>query len=96
MTQHSQIKADPLTIARLLQDEQGNVPKGLSNYRFINGIHPIVVRLICKSKRMGEWFYQGTPIQRHALVKFCFSTILQRRRWSFLFSDTCGEGSYSG
>ena len=75
MTQHSQIKADPLTIARLLQDEQGNVPKGLPP---IHKWHPPYCGEIdMQIKANGEWFYQGTPIQRHALVKL-FSTILRK------------------
>ncbi len=75
MTQHSQIKADPLTIARLLQDEQGNAPKGLPP---IHKWHPPYCGEIdMQIKANGEWFYQGTPIQRHALVKL-FSTILRK------------------
>ena len=74
MTQHSQIKADPMAIMRLLKDEQGNMPKGLPPVHKWNpdfcGDIPMQI------KANGQWFYMGTPIGRPALVKL-FSSILR-------------------
>jgi len=74
MTQHSQIKADPMAIMRLLQDENGNAPKGLPpvhkwNPEFCGDIDMQI-------KANGQWLYMGTPINRPALVKL-FSSILR-------------------
>ena len=67
MTQDSSIKADPMAIARLLQDEKGNMPKGLPPVHKWNpefcGDLPMQI------KANGEWLYMGTPIGRPALVK---------------------------
>ena len=74
MTLHSQIKADPMAIARLLRDEHGNLPKGLPP---VHQWHPACCgELPMHIKSNGEWWYQGTPILRPALVKL-FSTILR-------------------
>lgn len=74
MTQHSQIKADPMAIERLLRDENGNLPKGLPP---VHKWHPTNCgELPMQIKSNGEWWYQGTPILRPALVKL-FSTILR-------------------
>jgi hypothetical protein len=74
MTQDSHIKADPMAIARLLQDEKGNMPKGLPPVHKWNpefcGDLPMQI------KANGEWLYMGTPIGRPALVKL-FSSILR-------------------
>ncbi len=74
MTQHSQIKADPMAIMRLLKDENSNAPKGLPpvhkwNPEFCGDIDMHI-------KANGQWLYMGTPINRPALVKL-FSSILR-------------------
>ena len=74
MTKYSQIKADPMAIARLLKDENGNTPKGLPpvhkwNPDFCGDIDMQI-------KANGQWMYMGTPIGRPALVKL-FSSILR-------------------
>lgn len=75
MTLKSQIKADPMTIARLLLDENGQPPKGLPPVHKwnppLNGDMDMVI------KANGQWWYQGSPISRQPLVKL-FSTILRR------------------
>lgn len=80
MTQHSQIKADPLTIARLLQDEQGNTPKGLPPVQ--QWQPPFCGDIDMHIKANGQWLYQGTPILRHTLVKL-FSSILRKEEGEF-------------
>lgn len=80
MTQHSQIKGDPLTIAHLLQDEQGNAPKGLPPIE--QWQPPFCGDIDMQIKVNGEWFYQGTPIKRHTLVKL-FSSILRKEDGEF-------------
>lgn len=80
MTQHSQIKADPLTIARLLQDEQGNAPKGLPPVQ--QWQPPFCGDIDMYIKANGQWLYQGTPILRHTLVKL-FSSILRKEEGEF-------------
>ena len=74
MTQHSQIKSDPMAIMRLLKDENGNMPKGLPPVHKWNpdfcGDIPMQI------KANGQWMYMGTPIGRPALVKL-FSSILR-------------------
>jgi hypothetical protein len=80
MTQHSQIKADPLTIARLLQDEQGNAPKGLPPVQ--QWQPPFCGDIDMHIKANGQWLYQGTPILRHTLVKL-FSSILRKEEGEF-------------
>lgn len=80
MTQHSQIKADPLNIARLLQDEQGNAPKGLPPVQ--QWQPPFCGDIDMHIKANGQWLYQGTPILRHTLVKL-FSSILRKEEGEF-------------
>lgn len=80
MTQHSQIKSDPLTIARLLQDEQGNAPKGLPPVQ--QWQPPFCGDIDMHIKANGQWLYQGTPILRHTLVKL-FSSILRKEEGEF-------------
>lgn len=80
MTQHSQIKSDPLTIARLLQDEQGNAPKGLPPVQ--QWQPPFCGDIEMHIKANGQWLYQGTPILRHTLVKL-FSSILRKEEGEF-------------
>ncbi len=85
MTQHSQIKADPMAIMRLLKDEQGNMPKGLPPVHKWNpdfcGDIPMQI------KANGQWFYMGTPIGRPALVKL-FSSILRHDDDGFFYLIT--------
>lgn len=75
MTQQSQFKADPAAIARLLLDENGQPRKGLPPVHKWNP--PFCGDLPMQIKANGQWFYQGTPINRLPLVKL-FSTILRR------------------
>lgn len=71
----SSLKADPMAIARLLKDENGDDPKGLPPVHLWNP--PFCGDMDMVIKRNGQWFYMGTPIGRPALVKL-FSTILRR------------------
>lgn len=70
----SRLRADPMAIARLLKDEQGNDPKGLPPVHKWNP--PFCGDLNMEIKRNGQWFYMGTPIGRPALVKL-FSSVLR-------------------
>lgn len=70
----SQLRADPMAIARLLKDEQGNDPKGLPPVHKWNP--PFCGDLNMEIKRNGQWFYMDTPIGRPALVKL-FSSVLR-------------------
>ncbi len=85
MTQHSQIKADPMAIMRLLKDENGNPPKGLPPVHKWNptccGDLPMEI------KANGQWLYMGTPIGRPALVKL-FSSILRHDDDGFFYLIT--------
>lgn len=71
----SQLRADPMAIARLLKDEEGNDPKGLPPVHKWNP--PFCGDLNMEIKRNGQWFYMGTPIGRAPLVKL-FSSVLRR------------------
>lgn len=70
----SQLKADPMAIARLLRDAEGHDPKGLPPVHKWNP--PFCGDLNMEIKRNGQWFYMGTPIGRPALVKL-FSSVLR-------------------
>jgi hypothetical protein len=70
----SPLRADPMAIARLLKDEQGNTPKGLPPVHRWNP--PFCGDINMEIKRNGQWFYMGTPIGRTALVKL-FSSVLR-------------------
>ncbi len=70
----SRLRADPMAIARLLKDEQGNDPKGLPPVHKWNP--PFCGDLNMEIKRNGQWFYMGTPIGRPALVNL-FSSVLR-------------------
>lgn len=70
----SQLRSDPMAIARLLKDEAGQDPKGLPPVHKWNP--PYCGELDMEIRRNGQWFYMGTPIGRPALVKL-FSTILR-------------------
>lgn len=70
----SQLRADPMAIARLLRDEAGHDPKGLPPVHKWNP--PFCGDLNMEIKRNGQWFYMGTPIGRPALVKL-FSSVLR-------------------
>lgn len=70
----STLRADPLAIARLLQDEAGNDPRGLPPVHKWNP--PYCGEIDMEIRRNGQWFYMGTPIGRPALVKL-FSTVLR-------------------
>lgn len=70
----SQLRADPMAIARLLKDEAGNDPKGLPPVHKWNP--PFCGDLNMEIKRNGQWFYMGTPIGRPALVRL-FSSVLR-------------------
>lgn len=70
----SQLKADPMAIARLLKDEEGRDPKGLPPVDRWNP--PFCGDLDMEIRRNGQWFYMGTPIGRPALVRL-FSTVLR-------------------
>lgn len=69
------LRADPLAIARLLQDADGNAPKGLPPLHKWNP--PFCGDIDMEIRRNGEWFYLGTPILRAPLVKL-FSNVLRR------------------
>jgi len=75
MTQQSQLKADPMAIARLLLDENGKPRKGPAPVHLWNP--PFCGDLPMQIKANGQWFYTGTPISRPALVKL-FSSVLRR------------------
>lgn len=70
----SALRADPMAIARLLKDEQGNDPRGLPPVHKWNP--PYCGEIDMEIRRNGQWFYMGTPIGRPALVKL-FSTVLR-------------------
>lgn len=70
----SQLRTDPLAIARLLKDADGNDPKGLPPVHKWNP--PYCGEIDMEIRRNGQWFYLGTPINRPALVKL-FSTVLR-------------------
>lgn len=70
----SPLRTDPLAIARLLKDADGNDPKGLPPVHKWNP--PYCGEIDMEIKRNGQWFYLGTPINRPALVKL-FSTVLR-------------------
>lgn len=72
---HSQLRADPMAIARLLKDAEGNDPRGLPPVHKWNP--PFCGDLNMEIKRNGQWYYMGTPIGRPALVKL-FSSVLRR------------------
>ena len=74
MTQQSQLRSDPMAIARLLKDENGNDPKGLPPVHTWNP--PFCGDIPMQIKANGQWFYMGTPINRPALVKL-FSRVLR-------------------
>ena len=74
-TKTSQLRADPLAIARLLRDEDGNDPKGLPPVHKWNP--PYCGEIDMEIRRNGQWFYLGTPINRPALARM-FSTVLRR------------------
>ena len=75
MNQQSQLKADPMAIARLLLDENGKPRKGPAP---VHQWHPpFCGDLSMQIKANGQWFYMGTPISRPALVKL-FSSVLRR------------------
>lgn len=71
----SLLHSDPLAIARLLKDADGNDPKGLPPVHLWNP--PDCGEIDMEIRRNGQWFYQGTPINRPALVRL-FSTVLRR------------------
>lgn len=70
----SSLHADPMAIARLLRDEQGQDPKGLPPVHKWNP--PYCGEIDMEIRRNGQWFYMGTPIGRPALVRM-FSTVLR-------------------
>jgi len=70
----SQLRADPMAIAKLLKDADGHDPKGLPPVHKWNP--PFCGDLNMEIKRNGQWFYMGTPIGRPALVKL-FSSVLR-------------------
>ncbi|MDF3029764.1 MAG: hypothetical protein K0R03_322 [Moraxellaceae bacterium] len=70
----SQLRADPMAIARLLKDAEGNDPKGLPPVHKWDP--PYCGELNMEIRRNGQWFYMGTPIGRPALVRL-FSTVLR-------------------
>ncbi|MDP2226043.1 MAG: DUF1285 domain-containing protein [Moraxellaceae bacterium] len=69
------LRADPLAIARLLQDADGHAPKGLPPLHKWNP--PFCGDIDMEIRRNGEWFYLGTPILRAPLVKL-FSNVLRK------------------
>lgn len=71
----SLLHSDPLAIARLLKDAEGNDPKRLPPVHLWNP--PYCGEIDMEIRRNGQWFYQGTPINRPALVRL-FSTVLRR------------------
>lgn len=71
----SVLHKDPLAIADLLKDTEGNAPKGLPPVHLWNP--PYCGEIDMEIHRNGQWFYQGTPINRPALVRL-FSTVLRR------------------
>lgn len=68
------LSADPMAIARLLRDEQGQDPRGLPPVHKWNP--PYCGEIDMEIRRNGQWFYMGTPIGRPALVKL-FSSVLR-------------------
>jgi hypothetical protein len=82
---HSQLRSDPLTIARLLKDADGNDPKGLPPVHKWNP--PYCGEIDMEIRRNGQWFYLGTPITRLALVKL-FSTVLRHDEDGFHYLVT--------
>lgn len=70
----SQLKADPMAIARLLKDEEGRDPRGLPPVDRWNP--PFCGDIDMEIRRNGQWFYMGTPIGRPGLVRL-FSTVLR-------------------
>lgn len=70
----SQLRADPMAIAKLLKDADGHDPKGLPPVHKWNP--PFCGDLNMEIKRNGQWFYMGTPIGRAPLVKL-FSSVLR-------------------
>lgn len=79
------LRADPMAIARLLQDEQGNDPRGLPPVHKWNP--PYCGEIDMEIRRNGQWFYMGTPIGRPALVKL-FSTVLRHDEDGFYYLVT--------
>lgn len=71
----SGLRADPLAIARLLQDEAGHDPARLPPVHQWNP--PFCGDIDMEIRRNGQWFYQGGPINRLPLVKL-FSNVLRR------------------
>lgn len=71
----SPLRSDPLAIARLLRDADGNYPKGLPPVHKWNP--PYCGEIDMEIRRNGQWFYLGTPINRPALARL-FSTVLRR------------------
>lgn len=70
----SALRSDPLAIARLLRDADGNDPKGLPPVHKWNP--PYCGEIDMEIRRNGQWFYLGTPINRPALARL-FSTVLR-------------------
>lgn len=70
----SQLRTDPLAIARLLKDADGNDPKGLPPIHKWNP--PYCGEIDMEIRGNGQWFYLGTPINRPALARL-FSTVLR-------------------
>lgn len=68
------LHGNPLAIAHLLKDEQGQDPKGLPPVHKWNP--PYCGEIDMEIRRNGQWFYMGTPIGRPALVRM-FSTVLR-------------------
>lgn len=84
-TRTSQLRADPLAIARLLKDEAGNDPKGLPPVHKWNP--PYCGEIDMEIRRNGQWFYLGTPINRPALARL-FSTVLRHDDDGFYYLVT--------
>lgn len=74
-TTSSRLRSDPLAIARLLKDADGNDPKGLPPVHRWNP--PFCGEIDMEIRCNGQWFYLGTAINRQPLVKL-FSTVLRR------------------
>lgn len=74
VSQGSRLRADPLAIARLLQNEQGQAPQGLPPVHKWNP--PYCGEIDMEIRRNGQWYYMGTPIGRPALVRL-FSSVLR-------------------
>ena len=84
----SALSADPMAIARLLRDEQGNDPKGLPPVHRWNP--PYCGEIDMEIRRNGQWFYMGTPIGRPALVRL-FSTVLRHDDDGYYYLVTPAE-----